>query len=378
MARTVKSPTAPTAPPDQIDSGLASQLAMINKNQTSQVGGIQALGSAQDTNISNIYNNLRGGLQQGVTNTQAIYDRGGQNVRSAYDMGGAQAGAANAGAMSQIADNATRLGMDPRALAEVQGKLATQAGMFANRNQQASVDRSATMAQQGAGMTAISQMAVEAARQAEARGRSDLSKKILTEVAKANSSAMTQKAGATNIAANQSARASARAQAEAASAAKQLMAEQRSMAASRRADASSARADARANRSMNKPTNPLDDLLKRARIEQIGYGIDPNNPRNALQGFKLEDLLGERQAAQGESADDVWKDIYTRFPKHGKDTTATLQKAIAEASKAKDMSGNVARQVIQKSKGLDKQVVLDQLIRLEQAGQRADMKAKKR
>ncbi len=101
------------------DSELSSQLAMIEGQRTSAVSGMQALGTAQDSNISNIYNTLRGGLQQGAQNTEAIYNRGGQNIRSAYDMGGAQAGAANAGAMSQITDNASRLGMDERALADI-------------------------------------------------------------------------------------------------------------------------------------------------------------------------------------------------------------------------------------------------------------------
>lgn len=349
MART-KLPATPQ------DTELSSALKMIESNRTSQVGGIQGLGTAQDSNISSIYNNLRGGLQQGVQDTQAIYSRGGQNIKSAYDMGGAQAGAANAGAMSQIGDNASRLGMDPRALAEVQGKLATQAGMFATRNAQSSAERQATMAQQGTGMTAISQMAVQAAQHAEAQGKKDLSQRILTEVAKANSSAATQKTGATNAAAKQAEAASARAQAQASSAMKSLLSEQRAAAR-----------DARANARANKPVDPLDHMLKQARWEQIMGGMDPNSTKNLTGSMKLDALLRAEEERNSETTDNVWADIRGRFPKGGKNTIALLQEALQANTKAGDGSGITGRQLIDKKvkdHNLDKQVEYDQYDRL--------------
>ncbi len=344
------------------DSELSSQLAMIEGQRTSAIGGMQALGTAQDSNISNIYGTLRGGLQQGAQNTEAVYARGGQNVRSAYEMGGAQAGAASAGAMSQITDSASRLGMDERALAEVQGKLSTQAGMFANRNQQSSRERSATMAQQGAGMTAISQMAIAAAQQAEAQGKRDLSQKILTEVAKANSSAMTQKAGATGAASARASAAASRAASAANSSARALASAQRS------ARSSSSRGP--------KEKDPLDQAIKMMRLQimEKSLGGKPGKPETArerLTMMDLEDRMAERESSRGESADDIWADI-SRFQGGGGRTTKLLQDAMMKGAKEKDESGMTDRQHVTKNIGnLNKQVVLDRLARLHAANKRA-------
>lgn len=347
-----------TKPKDQ----LASALGMIETTRASQVGGIQALGTAQDSNISSIYNTLQGGLQQGARNTQAIYDRGGQNVRNAYGLGGQQAGAANAGAMSQISDNSSRLGMDPRALAEVQGKLSMQAGLFANRNAQSSRETSATMAQQGAGMTAISQMAVQAAQHAAAQGKMDLSRRILQEVSKANSAAGVQKAGATMEAANRTAKEAASARAEAAAA-------MRAVASEQRAAAREARAAERSSRGREK--DPLDQMIKALRIKQMESGMDPESAKNQIQGFALQKLLDAEEERNGETADDVWADIRGRFPNKGVKTIDLLERAMSEGAKEKDESGITSRNYIKKHKGgLDLQVELEQLQRLMTANSR--------
>lgn len=343
--------------PPQGDQELISSINMIEGIRNSQVQGIQSLGNAQNANIQQIYGTLRGGLEQGAQTTQGIYDRGARNIQSAYGLGGRQSQAASLGAISQIADNAGRLGMDERALGEVTGKLATQAGLYANRNQQSARERTATMAQQGAGNTAIARMAIESARQAEALGQQDLSRRIMSEVAKANSSAATQKAGATTAAASRAAAAAARAQAEAQSAMKQLISEQRAAARDAAAE------QRRAARSGGRGRDPLDQQIKLLRIAQMEAGLDPDDPRNQIRGLNLEKLMAERDErlgdpnAEPESA--IWEHI-GRFQGGGGRSRALLEQALAAGDPGK------ARALIDKKAGsLNKNVLYDMLRRLE-------------
>lgn len=339
------------------DGELQSALQMIEGIRSSQVGGIQALGSQQDANIANIYSTLQGGLEQGAQNTQAIYDRGIGNVQSAYGMGGAQAGAANYTAMSQIAGNAGRMGMDQGALAEVQSKLAQQAGMYGERNAQSSKERSATMAQQGAGFGAIAQLAVEAAKQASAQGRTDLSRKILQEIQGANTSAAQMRVGATTDATNRSAQAAANAQREAQSAMAELIREQKALE--------------REARQTQKDKDPLDQMIKALRIQQMQSGMDPEDPRNMLRMLQLEGELEDRQNRRGETQSDVFDYIQSTFPNRGNKSIPLLQKAWQEGIKAKDDTGFTSRQYLEKNRGnLDLNVLMDVLRRLEEAAKR--------
>ncbi len=335
------------------DQELTSALQMIEGIRSSQVGGIQALGSAQDTNISNIYNTLKGGLQEGVKTTEGIYDRGGQNVRNAYALGGDQASAANYSAVERISGNAGRMGMDPRALAEVQGKLSQQAGLYAQRNDQSARERSSTLAQQGAGFSAIAQMAVEAAKHAEARGRSDLSNRIMAEVAKANTTAAQGRLGATQDATNRSARAAADAQQKAESASAELLREQRRM---QREEASK---------------DPLDQVIKALRIQQMQQGLDPSDPSNLLKMLNLDEAQGEYDDRHGEKQSDVFEYIRSTFPNQGNKSIPLLQEAWKKGVEAKDDTGMTAREHILKNAGsLNINVLLDMLRRLEEAAGR--------
>ena len=345
--------------PVQGDQELVNSINMIEGIRNSQVQGIQSLGTAQNSNIQQIYGTLRGGLEQGAQTTQGIYDRGSKNIESAYGLGGRQSQAAHLGALSQIQGNASRLGMDERALGEVAARLSTQAGLYANRNQQSSRERKATMAQQGAGNTAIARMAIESARQAEALGQQELSRRIMAEVAKANSSAATQKAGATSAAASRAAAAAARAEAEANSAMKQLISEQRAAAREARSEAR------RAARSGGRGRDPLDQAIKMLRIQQMEAGLDPNDPRNQIRNLNLERLLYEAEERRGdpnaEPESAIWEHV-GRFQGGGGRSRALLEQALATGDPGK------ARAMIDKKAGsLNKNVLFDMLRRLENA-----------
>ena len=342
--------------PIQGDQELINSINMIEGIRNSQVQGIQSLGAAQNANIQQIYGTLRGGLEQGANVTERIYQRGGQNIKNAYGLGGQQSQAAHVGALSQIQSNASRLGMDERALGEVTGKLATQAGLYANRNQQSARERVATMAQQGAGNTAIARMAIESARHAEALGQSELSRKIMAEVSKANSSAATQKAGATTAAANRAARAAAEAQREAQSAMKQLISEQRAAA---REAASEARRASRGGREKD----PLDQAIKMMRLRQMEAGLDPDDPRNIIRNLNIERLMDEQAERRGdpnaEPESAIWEHV-GRFKGGGGQSRALLEQALAAGDPGK------ARALIDKKAGkLNKNVLYDMLRRLE-------------
>lgn len=339
------------------DQELESALKMIEGIRSSQTGGIQALGTEQTSNISNVYNTLRGGLNEGASAIQGIYDRGGQNVRNAYGMGGAQSAAANMAGMDRISGNASRMGMDQSAISSVQSKLAEQAGLYDRRNAQSAAERSATMAQQGAGHSAIAQMAVQAAHQAEAQGKTDLSKRIMTEIAKANTTAAQGRLGATQDATNRSAKTAAEAQRDAESAMAELVREQKELA--------------REERRAARENDPLDQAIKMLRLQQMEAGLDPDSPDNVMDNLRLEEMLYDRDDRNAETADDVWNDIKSRFPNQGKKTIPLLMDAIQAASMAKDESGITSRKHVQDNIGkLDLQVVLDQLARLERAGAR--------
>lgn len=218
---------------------MPAAIAAISQDQTAQTQGVQQFGQAQDQNIQNIYNTLGGDLQKNAGAIQSIYGNAGGNIAAAYDRAGTGGQAAAAQNQGAIGNFATSIGMDPRAVGEVTGRLAQQAQTFDLRNKQSSANRQANMAQLGAGMTAVAQLGVQTAQQAMAQGRTDLARKLVTEVQRINTSASQQKAGFTAIKANQAAKAAAQAQTAILQAQKQLMAEQR-------ADARSAASDARA------------------------------------------------------------------------------------------------------------------------------------
>lgn len=191
---------------------LPTAIAQIAQAESAQRQGLEQFGTSQDANIQNIYGNLKEDLQQGATAVQSVYGNAAKNVEGTYEragLGGQTAAASNMGAIGEFAN---RLGMDPRALAEVQGGLAKQAQTFDLRNRQSSVQSQTNLHQLGAGMSAVAQLGIQAAAQAEAQGRSDLSKKIQTELQRIASSASELKSGFTTIKANQAAQAAMDAQ----------------------------------------------------------------------------------------------------------------------------------------------------------------------
>lgn len=209
---------------------LPKAFEQIAQEQAAQTQGIQNFGAAQDQNIQNIYGQLQGDLQKGVQTTQSIYGNAAGNIASAYDRAGTGGEAAAASNQGNIGEFASRLGMDPRALAEVQGRLAQQAATFEMRNRQSSANRQATMQQLGAGMASVAQLGVQAAQQAEAQGRTDLSRNIQSLLQKVATSAAAARTGFTQAKNNQLAKAAADAQKGILQAAKELAAEQRAAA----------------------------------------------------------------------------------------------------------------------------------------------------
>lgn len=201
---------------------LPKAFEQIAAEQAAQVQGTQNFGTAQDKNIQNIYGQLTGSLQQGVGTVQSIYGNAGGNVQAAYDRAGTGAQAAAASNISSIGQFANSLGMDQRALSEVQGRLATQAQTFEQRNRTASAGAQSRLAQIGAGMASVAQLGVQAAKQAEAQGRTDLSRKITEQLSRIQTSAAAARTGFTAQKVAQTRQAAAEAQKGILQAAKEL------------------------------------------------------------------------------------------------------------------------------------------------------------
>lgn len=340
--------------PDDFD--LAAMLKQIEGIRSSQVGGIQALGSSQDQNIQNIYSNLRGGLQGGVSTTQNIYNTGMQNVRNAYAQGGDQALGAASMSSGGIQDFASRLGMDSDALRSVQGQLGLQAGQYDQSNRNSMMNRLASMAQQGAGQTAIAQLGVDASRNTESQARQGLSDRILSEIAKANSGAASSRAGATTTAASNAARAAMSAQSDVESTQAELLREQRAIA--------------REERSAEK--DPLSQIMKALQIQKLQGELNPDDPDNLLKMLNLDERQSEFNDRNSETMIDIFDDIRRRFPNGGNRTIPLLQAAIRKNEEEDDPTGGTAQDYVTQHAGnLDLRAVLEQLSRLQRAAQAA-------
>lgn len=202
---------------------LAKIMEQLNQAQTTQSAGVQAFGASQDQSITGIYDQLKGDLGQGAKTVQSIYGNAAGNVGAAYDRSALGNQAAASQTQGEVGGFAQSIGMDPRALAEVQGRMAQQAATFDQRNRQSSMNRQGNLQQLGAGMAAVAQLGVQAAAQAEAQGRADLSRKIQLELQRIATSAAEAKTGFTNLKAQQAAKATMQAQTELMSIQKQLI-----------------------------------------------------------------------------------------------------------------------------------------------------------
>lgn len=228
------------------DLDLPAALRLIEEQRSGQQKGLENYGKSMDSELASIYGQLKGSLTESKKTTAGIYDTGSSRVRSAYETSGGGADAASTQVQGKLAGLASQLGLDPAALAEVSGRLGEQAATFGMRNKASMADRLGSMATLGAGATAVSQFAINAAQQAEAQGRHDLALRITTEIQKANTAAAGSRSGFTAVKADQARRAAAAAEKEAMSAAKEMLREQRS---AEREARSNARADAREARS---------------------------------------------------------------------------------------------------------------------------------
>ncbi len=216
---------------------LPKAFEQIAAEQAAQTQGAQNFGAAQDKNIQGIYGQLGNSLQQGVGTVQSIYGNAAGNVQSAYDRAGTGAQAAAASNIGAIGNFANSLGMDQRALSEVQGRLASQAQSFEQRNRTASAGAQSRLAQIGAGMASVAQLGVQAAKQAEAQNRTDLSRKITDQLSRIQTAAASARTGFTSQKIAQTRQAAAEAQKGILQAAKELANEQRAAAREARADA---------------------------------------------------------------------------------------------------------------------------------------------
>lgn len=216
---------------------LPKAFEQIAAEQAAQTQGVQQFGAGQDKNIQSIYGQLGGSLQQGVGTVQSIYGNAGSNVQAAYDRAGTGAQAAASSNIGAIGNFAQSLGMDQRALSEVQGRLATQAQRFEERNRTSSAGAQSRLAQIGAGMASVAQLGVQAAKQAEAQNRTDLSRKITDQLARIQTAAASARTGFTAQKVAQTRQAAAEAQKGILQAAKELANEQRAAAREARADA---------------------------------------------------------------------------------------------------------------------------------------------
>ncbi len=222
---------------------LPDAFKQIETDRSAQQAGTEQFGKTQDTNIQNIYGQLQGDLNKSSGTIQSIYGVAAGNVGAARDRNALGAQAANAQVQTGIGDFASRMGMDSRATGEVQGRLAQQAQTFALRNQTSAQQRQGNLAQLGAGMASVAKLAAQASQQAEAQNRTDLSRRIQTEIAKVNASAASAKTGFTALKVQQTAKIAYDAQKAIIQAQKELMTEQR---ATNRANQADARANARA------------------------------------------------------------------------------------------------------------------------------------
>lgn len=225
---------------------LPKAFEQIAAEQAAQTQGIQQFGATQDAGIQKNYQQLTGDLQRGAQTTQSIYGTAANNVGAAYERAGLGGQAVAAQNQGQIGEFASRLGMDPRALAEVQGRLAQQAQTFDLRNRQSSAQRQGNLQQLGAGMSAVAQLGVQAAQQAEAQGRADLSRKIQGLMQTVATSAAQARSGFTKQKLGQTYQAVADAQKEMLQIQRQLVNDQR---VAQREAASAARAAARSGAS---------------------------------------------------------------------------------------------------------------------------------
>jgi uncharacterized metal-binding protein len=274
---------------------LPKAFEQIAAEQAAQTQGVQQFGAAQDAGIVKNYGQLTGDLQQGVKTTQSIYGNAAGNVQSAYDRAGLGGQAAASQNQAAIGEFASRLGMDPRALSEVQGRLAQQAQTFDLRNKQASTQRQGNLQQLGAGMSAVAQLGVQAAQQAEAQGRADLSRKVQALLQNVQTSAAQARSGFTAQKLNQTALAVQTAQ-------KEMLQIQRQLVNDQRVAQREAAAAARAAKSAG-PSWEDKFALTNAEYDRR----QANKPGTAPNPFDLvmEEIKGDPRFAQGTHALDA-------------------------------------------------------------------------
>lgn len=312
------------------DLDLDKGFAQIEAERLAQTQGAQRFGTDMDSRLQGIYGQLTGALEQGRQTTGTIYNNSSNQIANAYQGAGATAAGASQQVQGRLSEMAQRLGLDPRALAEVSGRLGEQAMGHQLRNQTSMADRMASNAQLGAGMTAVSQFAINAAEQAKAQGRQDLARKVTSEIQRANTLAAASKTDFTAVKANQAARAAASAEAEARRAMAELAREAR---ANQRAAASEARANQRHAQSMAE---------RAARESKSGKKWDP------LELFMAKAAFSESRQ-QPDPGDVVWNDYMAQ--QFGPKATQYVEERLAGDRSASDLKGfkeNLNTQLLEK------------------------------
>ncbi len=268
------SPTLSAKPlPLDPNIDLASAFKQIEADRQNQVGDVTKFGQTQDSNLQNAYGQLQQGIQSGKTAQQANYAGAAANIGSAYDTAGANNAAASGKTQLNLASMAQRMGLDPAALQSVQGDLAKQQNAFDLRNASSKADRMSSMTELGAKMSAVAQLGIQSAQQAEAQGRKDLSTRIQTEMQRIQTSAAKAQNDFTGIKTQQLQ--------------KQIIASQTQMMSIAKQLASSQRSAANAQRSANNQGNSDRNFqLAMAKFQntQAGQAVNPDGSRmNPLQ-----------------------------------------------------------------------------------------------
>lgn len=214
-----------TRPDPNID--IAEAFKQIEAQRQAQLGAVQNFGQTQDKNLQSDYTGLQQSLTSSIGAQKANYDTGAQNIANTYKNAGAIGDATSAQVQGGVREMAQRMGLDDKALQSVQGNLATQAAAFGQRNAASEAGRISSMQELGSKMGAVQQLGIQTAQKAEAQGRSDLSKRLITEVQRVQTAAQQSQADFTGVKSQQLAKQTMQLQATVRQATAQMMSEQR-------------------------------------------------------------------------------------------------------------------------------------------------------
>lgn len=322
-----------TAAPLKVDPliDLPTAFSQIEADRAAQVGDVNSFGKSQDQNLQNIYGQLQQGLGQSSAAQQQNYGTAASNIGKAYDVAGTNTDAASAQVQGGIREMAQRLGLDTGALNQVAGTLAQQAAAFDQRNASSKANRVTSMDELGAKMGAVAQMGIQAAQQAEAQGRKDLSTRITTELQRIQASAARARTDFTGIKTQQLYRETLQAQSEIRQATAQLVSEQRQQRAQADSEARMQASQANSDRNYQLALTRMDQSSSKMSpldlfIAEQQYG--QQNPKLTAGNQDYRSLYQQDQnvfGPAGRQALDMLlggvppKDVFSRVKSNGND-----------------------------------------------------------